>query len=198
MLLAATEPGDKVFNLSTEAGTAVTDNLLVGPDYLIDKFNLTTPQVKKLFDYVKGVLGEDFYNSYIAEYEHLMLKNSGTVHNKYFWALPFDDVKKCIYLMEDGTEDCVVRNLDGDSFVNNGQVEANKAFLVTEKYQTIKIFTRGDANHDGKITIGDLSAIIDRLLKVEGAGCEYCSDVNEDDRVSIIDVSTLIDVLLGY
>ena len=198
VLLAATEPGDKVFNLSTEAGTAVTDNLLVGPDYLIDKFNLTTPQVKKLFDYVKGVLGEDFYNSYIAEYEHLMLKNSGTVHNKYFWALPFDDVKKCIYLMEDGTEDCVVRNLDGDSFVNNGQVEANKAFLVTEKYQTIKIFTRGDANHDGKITIGDLSAIIDRLLKVEGAGCEYCSDVNEDDRVSIIDVSTLIDVLLGY
>jgi hypothetical protein len=198
VLLAATEPGDKVFNLSTEAGTAVTDNLLVGPDYLIDKFNLTTPQVKKLFDYVKGILGEDFYNSYIAEYEHLMLKNSGTVHNKYFWALPFDDVKKCIYLMEDGTEDCVVRNLDGDSFVNNGQVEANKAFLVTEKYQTIKIFTRGDANHDGKITIGDLSAIIDRLLKVEGAGCEYCSDVNEDDRVSIIDVSTLIDVLLGY
>ncbi len=198
VLLAATEPGDKVFNLSTEAGTAVTDNLLVGPDYLIDKFNLTTPQVKKLFDYVKGILGEDFYNSYIAEYEHLMLKNSGTVHNKYFWALPFDDVKKCIYLMEDGTEDCVVRNLDGDSFVNNGQVEANKAFLVTEKYQTIKIFTRGDANHDGKITIGDLSAIIDRLLKVEGAGCEYCTDVNEDDRVSIIDVSTLIDVLLGY
>jgi len=55
-------------------------------------------------------------------------------------------------------------------------------------------FVPGDVNHDGKVTIGDISALIDILLG-QGTGCEICADVNLDGNVTIGDVSALIDVL---
>ena len=54
----------------------------------------------------------------------------------------------------------------------------------------------GDVNHDGKITIGDISALIDILLG-QGTGCEICADVNVDGNVTIGDVSALIDLLMA-
>ena len=54
----------------------------------------------------------------------------------------------------------------------------------------------GDVNHDGNVTIADVTALIDYLL---GAAeyCPICSDVNEDENVSIADVTALIDMLLS-
>lgn len=197
VLLMAAEAGDKVLTLSTEAGTAVTDNLLVGPDYLINTYKLTTPQVEGIFNMIKEKLGEDFYNSYVKEYEHLMYLNSGTVNNKYFWGLKEEDVKKCTYLDEEGVKDYVVRGLEGNAFVNNKQVKTNKAFLVSEDAQIISLNKRGDVNHDGKVNIKDVTDLIDRLLDPENtAACPICSDFNLSGKVDIKDVTDLIDVLL--
>ena len=197
VLLMAAEAGDKVLTLSTEAGTAVTDNLLVGPDYLINTYKLTTPQVEGIFNMIKEKLGEDFYNTYVKEYEHLMYLNSGTVNNKYFWGLKEEDVKKCTYLDEEDVKDYVVRGLEGNAFINNKQVKTNKAFLVSEDAQIISLNKRGDVNHDGKVNIKDVTDLIDRLLDPENTvACPICSDFNLSGKVDIKDVTDLIDVLL--
>ena len=54
----------------------------------------------------------------------------------------------------------------------------------------------GDVNHDGNVSIADVTALIDMLLGVDG-GCDICADVNGDSNVSIADVTALIDKLLG-
>ena len=194
VLLMAKEAGDYVLTLSTEAGTKVTGNLLVGVDSLITRFQLKTPMVETLFNLAQGVLGEQLYNQYVAQYEYLQLLYSGTVNNKYFWGLTRDDVMKCLNANGD---DCVVRDLSGSKFIDNRQVKTNKAFLVSETDQTITISTlRGDVNHDGDVNIVDVTALIDRLLGDGTHSCPYCSDVNSDNDVNIKDVTDLIDILL--
>ena len=112
ILLVSTEAGDKALTPTTDAGTAVTGNLLNGPDYLINKYNIKTAQVESLFSFAKEMFGESFYNNYIAEYEHLMARNAGTVNNKYFFGLTDNDLYHC---NSSGKEDdCVVRSLDVD------------------------------------------------------------------------------------
>jgi hypothetical protein len=55
----------------------------------------------------------------------------------------------------------------------------------------------GDVNHDGSISIGDVTALIDYLLGNVGDSCPICADVNGDEAVSIADVTALIDILLS-
>ena len=199
VLLMAKTAGDYKLMLSTDAGTPVTDNQLVGPDYLIETYEIKTQQVETLFQLAKSLLGEELYNEYIADHEHLMFKTAGTVNNKYFWGLSEDDVEKCTF---NNGKDCVVRSLangeEGVAFYDNWTVSTNKAFLVSETDKTITISTlKGDVNHDGYVNLKDVTDLIDRLLGDESHSCPYCSDVNSDDYVNIKDVSDLIDILLG-
>ena len=201
VLLTAKVDKAYTLTLTTDAGTADMDgNLLYGPDYLIDKYDLKTAQVQSLFEQIKAKLGQDFYNNYVAQYEYLADLNSGTVNNKYFWGLKQSDVEKC---SNDGGEDCVVRNLSGDKFIDNWKVETNKAFLVTEEYAEITLSNlHGDVNHDGLVNIKDVTDLIDRLLGMpdsntgELVACPICSDVNQDGVINIGDVTALIDILL--
>lgn len=57
-------------------------------------------------------------------------------------------------------------------------------------------FSSGDVDHDGKLSIVDVTQLIDYLLSA-GEACEICADVNGDHAISILDVTTLIDLLLG-
>ena len=57
-------------------------------------------------------------------------------------------------------------------------------------------FDLGDVNHDGSVTIKDVTALIDYLLG-NGEVCMICADVNVDGVVTIKDVTNLIDMLLG-
>lgn len=198
VLLMAKTAGDYVLKLSTEAGTKVTDNLLVGVDSLITRFQLKTPMVETLFNIAQGVLGEQLYNQYVAQYEYLQLLYAGTVNNKYFWGLNNEDAKNCVYINAEGKKDRVIRNLGTGAFVNDYVApKTNKAFLVSETDQTITISTlRGDVNHDGYVNIKDVTDLIDRLLGDESHSCSYCSDVNSSNDVNIKDVTDLIDILL--
>ena len=55
----------------------------------------------------------------------------------------------------------------------------------------------GDVNHDGEVSIDDVSLLIDYLMTDDEAGvCLTCADINGDGEVSIGDVSALIDKLL--
>ena len=104
-----------------------------------------------------------------------------------------------------GVNDEVSLNLDGSAngySVNAGTLtgEGNPfMLLMPDENVTITAaaqFQRGDVNHDGHITISDMTALIDNLLSNDSA-IPAEADVNADSAASIADVTALIDYLLG-
>ncbi len=209
VLLKSTAAGPQTVTLSTEAGTAPADNLLVGPDYLIKHYEFKTPQVVDIFNFIKDKL-PGFYDEYVAQYEYLMLKTAGTVGNKYFWNVNSD--------LANLKDDCIVRSLAVDengtlAFSDHWTTETNKAFLVDDAnnpQDVIKLSLRGDINKDGVISIIDVTALIDILLDLPARtylkptdsypkGLDYeAADVNEEkEGIEISDVTALIDILLN-
>ena len=57
-------------------------------------------------------------------------------------------------------------------------------------------FPIGDVNHDGHVTIADVTALIDYLLS-DSSAAPAEGDVNGDSNVTIADVTALIDLLLS-
>ncbi len=55
----------------------------------------------------------------------------------------------------------------------------------------------GDVNEDGRITIADVTALVNILLGKEGQYDSRLVDVNGDSKLSIADVTALVNVLLG-
>lgn len=55
----------------------------------------------------------------------------------------------------------------------------------------------GDVNHDGSVSIRDVTSLIDYLLDNNSPICLICADLNGDTNVSIVDVTALIDMLLS-
>ena len=59
-------------------------------------------------------------------------------------------------------------------------------------------FDLGDVNHDGKLSIKDVTDLINYLLSGNETGfCVICADVNGDEKISIADVTALINILLS-
>lgn len=205
VILKATEPGVKTLTLSMDATAAPSDNILVGADYFIQEYNIRTPQVESLFNMVKDLLGESFYNNYVAKYEHLMLKTAGTVNNKYFWALSSDDLDKAVVMGENNEKTSVVRTLstgeDGLGFYKLWSAPANQAFLATDKFNPVKLTIKGDIDRDGIVSINDVTALIDILLMLPERPYEVpydyvAADFNETDGIEISDLSDLIEYLM--
>ncbi len=202
ILLVSTVAGDQTLAPTTSAGSAVTGNLLKGPDYLINTYGIKTAQVESLFNFAKEMFGESFYNNNIAKYEHLTARNAGTVNNKYFFGLTEYDLYHC---NSSGNEnDCVVRSLDVDennklAFSDRWTVAANKAFLVSEEHDVIKLFLKGDINMDGKVDSADIVRLVDYILERESTvPCDVdACDVNEDGKIVVADVTSLVDIILN-
>ena len=58
-------------------------------------------------------------------------------------------------------------------------------------------FDLGDVNHDGSVSIADVTVLIDYLLSGGDGACTTCADINGDSSVTIADVTALIDMLLS-
>ncbi len=213
ILLMATEAGDKDLAIENNDGSPVKGNILVGPDYLIRTYQLKSPTVEKLFNLVKTLFGEEIYNRYMLDYEHLMIRYSGMVNNRYFWGLSEEDVAMCGTTNEYDQVECVIRSLDVEdgecAFYNNGIVATNKAFIVNDTFDKVKLMFIGDVNKDGVISVADVTALIDLLLigpetrYYENPTPEYpngldyeAADINGNGEISVLDTSDLIDFLL--
>ena len=58
-------------------------------------------------------------------------------------------------------------------------------------------YENGDVDHEGKVSIDDVTALIDFLLGSENDICTVCADVDGDSMITIADVTALIDKLLN-
>ena len=201
VLLEATSADAQTLTLNTEDGTAPTDNILRGPDYLINDLGIKTAQVEMLFNLAKELLGEDseFYKNNIAKYEHLMARNAGTVNNKYFFGLDQTDMKNA--------QNVRMLNLNdaGENlgfYSNWTSLEANRAFIV-DAHNPVKLYLKGDVNRDGMVTIADVTALVNIILgkaTLENNPNNYDFDaayVNNDDVITIADVTALVNIILG-
>ncbi len=197
VLLESESKENQKLTLSTEDGTAPADNILVGADALINQYQIKTAQVEALFDMAKEILGESTYNSYVKEYEHLMLKNAGTVNNKYFFGLDQTDMKN--------VENVRMLNLN-DAGENLGfysnwvSLEANKA-LIIDSNDPVKLMLKGDVDRDGDVDEDDLKALVEIVLgkvTLENNQKNYDFDaahVNDDENINIADVTALVNIL---
>ena len=207
VILMSTTAGDQALTLNLNDGTRPADNLLQGPDYLVNYYDFKTPQLVNLFAQLKNKLGEDFYNNYVKDYEYLMDLNSGTVNNKYFWNVNAD--------LDKLTDEPIVRDLAVDdmgklAFSDHWTTENNKAFLVDlqGEHNVIFLSMRGDVNKDGYINITDVTAWID--LKLETTPYQYleptaqypngldyeAADYNENGELKVDDLADLIQFIL--
>ena len=86
-------------------------------------------------------------------------------------------------------------------YVEANYIDGTKA---TSNIETVTLldeqghgYMLGDVNHDGKRSIGDVTALINYLLSGSADdACVICADVNSDGKISIGDVTELINMLL--
>ena len=79
-------------------------------------------------------------------------------------------------------------------YVDGTSSDWTKSEKVT-LFENSHSFAVGDVNHDGAVTIADVTGLINRLLN-QTDGCDVCCDVNGDGRIDIGDVTELIATLL--
>ena len=203
VLLMSTETTAEL-KLSTDNGSVPEGNLLKGPDYLVNEYQLKTPLLVTLFDMAKGLLGENstFYAENIAKYEYLMLRNAGTVNNKYFFGISGDDL-----LLEDEEGNLIDPNLRvlGMGYKNIlgfhdiwEKVNANEAFII-DVNDPVKLPIWPDVTMDGEVDIHDVTALIDIVLFNPVIIEQYdydAADVDRNGDIDVNDVTMLIDIVL--
>ena len=78
----------------------------------------------------------------------------------------------------------------------NGKIDALAGIeYILENYHTA---IDGDVNHDGRVSIDDVTTIINYLLSSSVPTCPICADVDKDGRINISDVTSLINILLSH
>ena len=187
--------------LTTEAGTAPEVNLLKGNDWVItnqgyDQDDLMTPGMKGLFELLYDKLGQQFYETYLAKYEHLRLLNAGTVNNKYFFEMEKESIEYVDNVRKLGLKDGVLGFWED---YDTG-LAANKAFII-DSHDPVYLPLWPDVNRDGKININDVTAMVDIILNNPEAPLETydheVADLNGDGKINIHDVTTFVDIQLG-
>ena len=103
----------------------------------------------------------------------------------------------------------IMKSLSDDSFIllnlNSGKALLNNNGTLAlsvysgEQNQKFNIYTKGDVNHDGRITSNDLMLIkryMSNEIQFSDEQC-YCADYNDDGRISAKDVYELSQLLGG-
>lgn len=107
------------------------------------------------------------YDEYVKEYEHLMLRNAGTVNNKYFFEKA--DANKAFIPNE--TIDKILLTFRGDVNRDGNATIADVTALVNiilgkavEGDENNYDFKAANVNEDEEITIADVTALVIIIL----------------------------------
>ena len=202
LLMTQDESLAATLTLSTEAGTAPSTNLLKGADWIVNEYDLQTAQLHDLFELVKEKLGENFYNNYLAKYEHLLALNAGTVNNKYFFGLKAEYVEEVTNIRQLGVDENELGEMKLGFYENFNALPANKAFLIEEP-NPVLIPLWPDITCDGLINVADVTALVAIILDDDMNGPDWIypyynhnvADVNQDGIIGIADVTTLVSII---
>lgn len=188
-----------------EGGEAVADNQLYGNDYLINEYDINTPQLEGVFNLL-AQLSQSTYD----KYEYLMRKNAGTVNNKYFFGIAVEGELNKAYKDKTGKEmeSSPVLKLgltDGKVgfFESWNYLAGNEGFMFSEEESEILMNIVGDVNRDGTITISDVTALVNIILgkatyPADADKYDFeAADVNGDKVITISDVTALVNIILG-
>ena len=188
-----------------EGGEAVADNQLYGNDYLINEYDINTPQLEGVFTLL-AELSQSTYD----KYEYLMRKNAGTVNNKYFFGIAVEGELNEAYYAKTGKEmeSSPVLKLgltDGKVgfFETWDNLAGNEGFMFSEEVSEILMNIVGDVNRDGTITISDVTALVNIILgkatyPADADKYDFeAADVNTDKTITISDVTALVNIILG-
>ena len=75
----------------------------------------------------------------------------------------------------------------------------SQGILVVEKWTEPQPTLRGDVDMDGRISVADVSALIDYLLSGDSTDISLDNaDTDQDNQHGISDVAALIDYLLAH
>ena len=206
VLIKSETAGDITLKIGDNYGTAVTDNLLHGADWLINEYEINTTALEGLFALVDGKISPET----IKKYEHLLRRNSGTVNNKYFFPISVKKDLAPAYKKKnkEGQEmkDTPIRILGkkGKFLAFNDSwddLPSNAVFLFNEDYKPVFLNLIGDVDRDGDIDLDDVNATIDIVLGRDVSTKNYdfeAADVDEIyEMINIDDVNTLIDLVLN-
>lgn len=205
VLIKSETAGDITLTIDDNCGTAVTDNLLHGADWLINEYKINTPALESLFALVEGKVSE----SITDKYEHLLRRNSGTVNNKYFFPISVEEDLAPAYKKKNNDQemkDTPIRILGkkGKFLAFNDSwddLPSNAVFLFNEDYKPVFLNLIGDVDRDGDIDLIDVNATIDIVLGRDVSAKNYdfeAADVHETfEEINLIDVNTLIDLVLN-
>ena len=76
----------------------------------------------------------------------------------------------------------------------NGKIDALAGIeYILENYHNTLV---GDVDHDGHVSIADVTTLIKCLLNPNITACPFCADISCDGKINIDDVTSLINMLL--
>ena len=67
---------------------------------------------------------------------------------------------------------------------------------ITINFEEGTTMQQGDLNGDGKVNIGDVTFLINKLLNTDENGDSPVVDVDGNGQMNIVDVAKLIDIIL--
>ena len=191
--------------------------------YYASNYGTATMRIKTSAGSQEITLATDDFNTYtvvldVAESDQVVfegVENLFAIEDIKIYAGDLNAINTMLMAQETGDENSRLITGITDKFYTVKDLAAGGTFLYRVKalyadgtesgwsnIEEVTLFENGhgyevgDVNHDGVVSIKDVTALIDKLLG-NGEVCMICADVNGDGEVSIKDVTALIDKLLG-
>ncbi|MBQ8047841.1 MAG: RICIN domain-containing protein [Prevotella sp.] len=152
----------------TTGGTAITGNLLKGNDYLINTLQIKTQELVGLFELADGILNGTML---LDDYEHLLLKNAGTIKNKFFFGLTEEEIydaaeaSNATQLMSEGKIHTLWTTTSHrlGYYKYQGDLNGNKAILVIDDANATANSIKSNV-----VTFGENTTEVDAISAAEG------------------------------
>ena len=148
-VLLESENDEAALNISTTDGSAISGNLLRGNDFLIEELGIKTKEISMIFDMIRNLRpGTQILN----DYEHLEMRNSGTINNKFFFNLSTSELEAYDEVFSLGNVRVLNKNNDKLGFWKYRKgLNGNKAFLYISASSAagasdVSMFGKGTTN----------------------------------------------------
>ncbi len=207
VLIMSDTAGDISLTIDDSCGEPIDENtnLLHGPDWLINEYEINTPMLETLYSYAAGVSP-----SIAEQYEHLIRRNAGTVNNKYFFGLDIDQDLAPAYKKKTGNEMeknpiLILSKKEGKKLAFNanedwGKIGSNSAFIFSEEFNPAVFSLLGDVTRDGIIDVDDVTGQVNIIQFRDKKEYNYdyeAADVIVDEEYDVDDVTGLVNIIQG-